>query len=98
MSFVCLWNPAWQTGGDSHEDRGPKTEDRTRSSDLGPSVLRPELAAVLLACAPHVAVGERGVLWVDARGFDAPAQVALAAGALVLLGNRGVTGTRAAHC
>jgi protein ImuB len=51
---------------------------------------------VLLACAPHVAVGERGVLWVDARGFDAPAQVALAAGALVLLGNRGVTGTRAA--
>jgi hypothetical protein len=51
---------------------------------------------VLLACAPHVAVGERGALWVDARGFDAPAQVALAANALVLLGNRGVAGTRAA--
>jgi hypothetical protein len=51
---------------------------------------------VLLACAPHVAVGGRGVLWVDARGFDAPAQVALAVNALVLLGNRGVTGTRAA--
>jgi protein ImuB len=51
---------------------------------------------VLLACAPHVAVGEGGVLWVDARGFDAPTQIALAANALVLLGNRGVTGTRAA--
>ncbi len=51
---------------------------------------------MLLACAPHVAVGERGVLWVDARGFDAPAQIALAVNALVLLGNRGVTGTRAA--
>ncbi|HXD23057.1 MAG TPA: hypothetical protein VN613_06840, partial [Gemmatimonadaceae bacterium] len=75
MSFVCLWNPAWQTGGD---------------------VPRPELAAILLTCAPHVAVGERGVLWVDARGFAAPVQVALAARALLLLGNRGVTGTRAA--
>ena len=51
---------------------------------------------MLLACAPHVAVGERGVLWVDARGFDAAAQVALAVNALLLLGNRGVTGTRAA--
>lgn len=36
------------------------------------------------------------MLWLDARGFDLPAQVALAVNALVLLGNRGVTGTRAA--
>jgi protein ImuB len=50
----------------------------------------------LLSCAPHVAVGERGVLWVDARGFDTSKQTALAADALVLLGNRGMTGTRAA--
>jgi protein ImuB len=92
MSFVCLWNPAWQTDGDFREDRGPKAEDRTR----GPSVPRPELAAILLSCAPHVAVGERGVLWVDARGFSAGEQHALAGSALVLLGNRGVTGTRAA--
>jgi protein ImuB len=91
MSFVCLWNPAWQTAAGFQEDQGPKTEDRSRSS-----ALRPELAAVLLACAPHVAVGERGVLWVDARGFDTPAQMALAARALVLLGDRGVTGARAA--
>ncbi len=49
-----------------------------------------------MSCAPHVAVGERGVLWVDARGFDAIEQTEIAANALVLLGNRGVTGTRAA--
>ncbi len=51
---------------------------------------------MLLACAPRVAVGERGVLWADAHGFDADAQAALAARALVLLGNRGLTGARAA--
>ena len=90
MSFVCLWNPTWQTAADSAEDRSPKSEDRS------PSVLRPELAAILLSCAPHVAVGERGVIWVDARGFSAPEQLTLAANALMLLGNRGITGTRAA--
>jgi protein ImuB len=82
MSFVCLWNPAWRTDGDFPAE--PKAG------------IRPELAAVLLACAPHVAVGDRGVMWVDARGFDAPAQRAIAASALVLLGNRGISGTRAA--
>jgi protein ImuB len=87
MSFVCLWNPAWQTGGDFPAE---KPEEKTGAN------VRPELAAVLLSCAPHVAVGERGVLWVDARGFGVPAQVALAANALVLLGGRGVTGTRVA--
>jgi protein ImuB len=87
MSFVCLWNPAWQTAADSHG------EPATEKTGAG---VRPELAAVLLACAPHVAVGERGVLWVDARGFDTSAQMALAARALVLLGDRGVTGARAA--
>jgi protein ImuB len=49
-----------------------------------------------LSCAPHVAVGERGVIWVDARGFSASEQLTLAANALLLLGNRGVTGTHAA--
>ncbi len=85
MSFVCLWNPAWQTDGDFPAE---KSEQKSK--------IRPELAAVLLACAPHVAVGERGVLWVDARGFSAGEQLALAGTALVLLGNRGITGTRAA--
>jgi protein ImuB len=57
---------------------------------------RPELAAILLACAPHVAVGERGVIWMDVRGFSAIGQIELATNALLLLGNRGVTGTHAA--
>lgn len=88
MSFVCLWNPAWQIAADL-----PAAAAEQQSSGAG---VRPELAAILLACAPHVAVGERGVIWVDARGFSAPEQLTLAANALMLLGNRGVTGTRAA--
>ena len=36
------------------------------------------------------------MIWVDARGFSAPEQLTLAANALMLLGNRGVTGTLAA--
>ncbi len=51
---------------------------------------------MLLACAPHVAAGERGVIWMDARGFSAIEQIELATNALLLLGNRGVTGTHAA--
>ena len=51
---------------------------------------------MLLACAPHVAAGEHGVIWMDARGFSAIEQIELATNALLVLGNRGVTGTHAA--
>jgi protein ImuB len=89
MSFVCLWNPGWQTVA---EFKNPAA-----AGELNPRAnVRPELAAILLACAPHVAVGEHGVIWMDARGFSATEQTELATNALLLLGNRGVTGTHAA--
>ena len=77
MSFVCLWSPAWQTVADS---RAPA------------SAAPPELAASLLAFAPRVAAGERGVLWADGRGLPARA---LAADLLTLLRRRGVADARA---
>jgi protein ImuB len=87
MSFVCLWNPAWRTAAEFPA----AVEEQNQGANA-----RPELAAILLACAPHVAVGERGVIWMDARGFSAAEQTELATNALLLLGNRGVTGTHAA--
>jgi hypothetical protein len=77
MSFVSLWSPAWQTAADSP----------ARAS------ARPELAALLLACAPRAAAGERGVLWVDGRGLDAQL---LARDALQVMRERGTLDARAA--
>jgi len=55
MSFVCLWIPDWPTAAGS------------RTSSTG----RTDLPTALLAVAPHVVTGARGIIWVDAHGLDA---------------------------
>jgi protein ImuB len=80
MSFVCLWSPAWRTGVDSPGRDAPA---------------RPELAAALLARAPRIAIGERGVIWADAHGFPPTERMALAADLLTILARRGARDVRA---
>jgi hypothetical protein len=58
MTFVCLWSPAWRIAADSSAPAGSHA-DLVRH------------ATTLLTSAPRVAVGERGVIWADARGLSA---------------------------
>lgn len=90
MSFVCLWSPAWQTVAGGQEIPKPAT-----SAAAGGQAARPEIAATLLARAPRVAVGERGVIWADAHGFSVHGKAMLAAELIAMLERRGVQHVRA---
>ena len=90
MSFVCLWSPAWRTVADGQAIPNPAT-----SVVAGAQVARPEIAATLLARAPRVAIGERGVIWADAHGFSVHGKAALAAELIAMLERRGVQEVRA---
>ena len=105
MSFVCLWSPAWRTVADGRAHPSPATNAAGVASTGHPAdhppvrptppVARPEIAATLLARAPRVAIGERGVIWADAHGFSVHGKAALAAELIAMLERRGVQEVRA---
>src|SRR6185312_14203742 len=66
MSFVCLYAPAG--AGLSGVPR-PALALGDHSTDL---------VATLLTIAPHAIVDARGLIWIDAHGFDATAVAAQA--------------------
>lgn len=92
MSFVCLWSPAWRTAAD-----GPAVPGTTPADSIphGGYTARPEIAATLLARAPRVAIGDRGVIWADAHGFSVHGKAALATELIAMLERRGIAGVRA---
>ncbi len=59
--YVCLWSPAWSTGGGSSADGGGLGESGVDGSALA-----------LVDQAPRLRVGEE-VIWADGRGLDAEA-------------------------
>ena len=77
--YVCLWSPAWSTGGASDAE--------SDSDRAGRGAARAELASSLAELAPRIRV-EPEVIWADGSGLDAPA---LAARLLDHLATRGVT-------
>ena len=56
---------------------------------------RPEIAAALLARAPRVTAGARGVVWADAHGFSLHGKAELAGELVEILERRGVASVRA---
>ena len=65
MTFVCLWIPHWSIGAASSAEAEltgvADEEEVTLSAD--------RLTDALLRVAPRVAIGQRGLLWADARGL-----------------------------
>jgi hypothetical protein len=73
MSFVCLWIPPSSTGAERSAPAARVDATRARADDPSHADEKTQrLSAELLTISPHVMIGARNVIWLDARGLSAP--------------------------
>jgi protein ImuB len=67
MSFICLWTPAAGVAG----ALSPRSAFIPPVEDPPENELLQQLVPALLAVAPRVMIGSKGIVWADARGLNA---------------------------